>query len=276
MPAIRAVRAELDRRGISVPLSGPDWCDLGQNTPDFDLGDKALGALDAHNYKATVSADLMKLWAERAHARGIPFFQSEFGTWNGDDPFKNPTAISPRSYSNQMLNAEKLIAGLNAGVDGFNRWSFVNRGDLDGQWQLVRTWDAQRWDYYRRVEPEPVPYFSYGILTRFLAKYSRILSTEVSGDSIVASAIQSPAGDLTIYVLNNADMEKMINLNIAGRTEFPELNKYQVTQSGIEGADYKMDPLRLFGLKDSPPNLAADTVPPGSITVYSTLNKECL
>jgi hypothetical protein len=198
MPAFRALRVELDRRGISVPLSGPDWCDMEQNTPDFDLGDKALGALDAHNYKATASAGLMKRWAERAHARGIPFFQSEFGTWNGDDPFTNPVSVAPKSYANQLINAEKLLSGLSAGVDGFNRWSFVNRGDLDGQWQLVRTWDAQKWDYYRRVEPEPVPYYSYGILTRFLAKYSRILSAESSADSIIASAVQSPGGDLTI------------------------------------------------------------------------------
>ena len=58
---------------------------------------------------------------------------------------------------------------MNVGVDGFNRWSFTNRGDLDGQWQLVRTFDTNTWQYFKRVAPEPVPYFSYGILTRFLA-----------------------------------------------------------------------------------------------------------
>jgi len=35
------------------------------------------------------------------------------------------------------------VRGINAGVDGFNRWSFINRGDLDGQWQLLRTWQSE-------------------------------------------------------------------------------------------------------------------------------------
>ncbi len=146
MTALRAVRAELDRRGLrSVALSGPDWS-LYDRHPDFDFDDPSLGAHDAHDYSFTADAAMERLWAERAHSRGLPFFLSEFGSWAGGDPMSDPTSTSPASYANQLVNAEKVIDGLNAGVDGFNRWSFTNRGDLDGAWQLVRTFDPQKWD----------------------------------------------------------------------------------------------------------------------------------
>ena len=83
----------------------------------------------------------------KAHARGVPFFFSELGTWVGKDPEGWPVSAVPRSYANQLHNAEKVIHGINLGMDGFNRWSFTNRGDLDGQWQLVRTWDKAEWEF---------------------------------------------------------------------------------------------------------------------------------
>jgi hypothetical protein len=38
---------------------------------------------------------------------------------------------------------------MEAGVSAFNRWSFTNRGDLDGQWQLIRTWDMENKKYLK-------------------------------------------------------------------------------------------------------------------------------
>jgi hypothetical protein len=35
--------------------------------------------------------------------------------------------------------ASLVVRGINAGVYGFNRWSFTNRGDLDGQWRSIKT-----------------------------------------------------------------------------------------------------------------------------------------
>ena len=36
-----------------------------------------------------------------------------------------------------VKDAELIVRGINGGVAGFNKWSFLNRGDLDGQWQLL-------------------------------------------------------------------------------------------------------------------------------------------
>ena len=71
--------------------------------------------------------------------------------------------------------------------------------------KLVRTFDADRWDYYKRVPPEPVPYFTYGILTRFMAKNSTVLDTSNPNTELDVAAIQSPRGNLTVYVLNSSE-----------------------------------------------------------------------
>jgi hypothetical protein len=46
------------------------------------------------------------------------------------------------------------------------------RGRLDGQWQLVRTWDIAKKRYCNEVTPEAVAHYGYGIISRFLSKYS--------------------------------------------------------------------------------------------------------
>jgi hypothetical protein len=269
MPALHAVRAELDKRNISVGLSAPDWSDMGQNTPEFDFNDKCVAAFDAHNYAYFPNTALQKLWADRAHARGIPFFQSEFGDWAGDDPFTNRSTVTPKSYSNQLVNAEKVLGGINVGVDGFNRWSYTNRGDLDGQWQLVRTFDTNTWQYLKRVVPEPVPYYSYGILTRFMAKHSAVLQTENNNPDLVVAATQSPKGNLTVYVLNKSEAAGDVQWAFANLNSPRTLYKYQVTEDALNDPHFEMNPVGHFEVTTGGP-ATKEKLPPMSITVYST------
>jgi len=268
MPALHAVRAELDGRGIAVGLCAPDWV-LGQNTPNFDFNDKVTAAFDVHNYAYFPNTQMEKLWAETAHAQGLPFFLSEFGDWAGGEPFTNPLTPSPRSYPNQLVNAEKVIAGMNVGVDGFNRWSFTNRGDLDGQWQMVRTFDANRWEYFPRVVPEPVPYFAYGILTRFMAKHSAVLRTETSNPDLVAAAVLSPKGNLTVFVLNKTQANVDVKLVITNAPSRWTLYKYQVTESALSDPHFELNPVAQFTV-GSAGEAARDTLPVMSITAYSS------
>lgn len=269
MPAIHALRTALDKRGLSeIGLSGPDWA-MSLKSPDFDFNDKAVGAWDSHNYSNDPNATLQKLWAEKAHARGIPFFLSEFGDSAGGSVFTVRDDPSPKSYPNQLMNAEKLIDGMNVGTDGFNRWSFTNRGDLDGQWQLVRTFDRNTWDYTKRVEPEPVPYYTYGIITRFMAKHSSVLKSECSSPEVAVAALRSPKGNLTIYVLNKSEADEKVELNLAHLKAGETLYKYQVTGGVVNNPHFAMNPLAHYEIV---PGSAAttDTVPGESITVYTT------
>jgi hypothetical protein len=272
MPAIHAVRAELDRRKIPIAISGPDSVyedDL--NSPIFNWDDPSVGAFDLHYYSENnrISMEWIKPYVQKAHARGIPIFLSELGSFVGAKlDGSEPTMTVCANYPNQLYNAEKILLGLNLGMDGFNRWSFTNRGDLDGEWQLVRTWDPIRWNYLPRVTPAPVPYYTYGILTRFIAKHSRILAIDLGSPRILASALLSPAGNMTVIVLNKSAHQEQMTLEVPQNLGKPEFYKYQVTEASVRDPGYQMSPLQSFQISPTQSGIA-DKLPPESITVYS-------
>ncbi len=241
MPAIQAVRAELDRRKIPVAISGPDFIyEDNFNSPIFDWEDSAVGAFDLHYYSENddISMDWIKTPIQKARARGIPIFLSEFGSYVGGSlNGSEPAMMVCADYPNQLLNAEKVLLGLNLGMDGFNRWSFTNRGDLDGQWQLVRTWDPVRWNYFPRVTPEPIPYYAYGILTRYVAKHSNILAIELANELVLASALLSPSGNLTVIVLNKSGGSEELLLSLAENTGKQDFYKYQVEENTVKNSN---------------------------------------
>ncbi|HWF67288.1 MAG TPA: cellulase family glycosylhydrolase [Acidobacteriaceae bacterium] len=272
MPAIRAVRAELDRRKIPVAISGPDFIyEDNLKSPIFDWDDPAVGAFDLHYYSENdrISMDWIKPSLKKARARRIPIFLSEFGSFVGSNlDGSDPTMTVCADYPNQLFNAEKVLLGLNLGLDGFNRWSLTNRGDLDGNWQLVRTWDPIRWNYLPRVTPEPVPYYTYGILTRFIAKHSDILAIDLGSPQILASALLSPAGHLTVIVLNKSAQQEEITLGIPEGRGKSDFYKYQVTEAAVKDSKYQMSPLASFQIHSTQMAIS-DKLPPKSITVYS-------
>ena len=156
-----------------------DWCErnradvfLQPYNEDFDWLAKGM-MVQADRNTAT--------WTAGAHREGKAFFLSEFGTmangWGGDHP-------GPGLFPSVLKDAELVIRRLNAGVDGFNRWSFLNRGDLDGQWQFVETWDRKQKRLLGQFTPHPNTYFLLGLLTRFTAKHSDVLMSELDGGQI--------------------------------------------------------------------------------------------
>jgi len=269
-PVPRAVREELDWRGLALPLSAPDFYTLayiGQGPFDFDAW---VGAFDAHTYVESPEdyARFTRQWVEYARARGKPFFISEMGDfalgWQGSSP-------GPRLYGTQQSIARKVLTGLNLGVDGFSRWSFVNRGDLDGQFQLVRTWDMDRRAYLPRVEPEPVPYYAYGLLTRFQAKHSEILKvTGAEGTSLVAAALRSPAGQLTVYLLNQETRDLAVNLRLHGVKSDRKWFEYQADEKALAEPGFRLAPKALAVGPVAGARIARLTLPARSLTVLTT------
>jgi len=154
-------------------------------------------------------------------------------------------------------------------VDGYIRWSFANRGDLDGQWQMVRTFNPANWTFLERVTPEPIPYYSYGILTRFLAMHSSVLEIRGGDSRAVAAAVRSPKGNLTIYVLNKSDKAEPVVLRITDLTGHPSLHKYQVTEATTGKADYTMAPLEAYPIQNAQGTIS-ESLPPRSISAYTT------
>jgi hypothetical protein len=267
-PALAELRKELDARGIDLPLSGPDWTDLPpfpESEIDFDAH---VAAYDIHTYKGldVDGQQTVAQWADWARKKGKPFLITEFGNmklgWGGDDP-------GPASYPAVLSNAEVVIRALLAGADGLNRWSFTNRGDLDGQWQLVRTWDRDHKAFLDEVVPEPVPYYGFGMLTRFVAKGSRVVECRVAGSpdggpEPLATALISPGGQLTVIVLNASERAATVTLE-AGGARPERLHLYQIDEGRL-GPAFRMQPLRAF----APADPVALTLPARSVTVLSS------
>ena len=183
--------------------------------------------------------------------------------WKYDNP-------GPASYAASLSTVEKVLAGLNLGVDAFGRWSFTNRGDLDGQFQLVRTWNRKEWEYLRKVEPEPVPYYTYGLLTRLSAKRSTVLQTIVSGaDDILAATLASPGGNLTVYLLNKSDSHRSIDIRLAPLEQPRVLHHYRVTEAAILDPEFRLEPSDHTELNDAHPGLRLDLLP-SSMAALST------
>jgi len=270
-PALAAVRAALDRRGIDLPLSAPGWNRL--HDPQADLfdweNDPSIGAFDCHNYSGARALDQMEKWVGRARRRDIPFFVSEMGDfklgWKG-------RSAGPASFEAALSLAAQVLGGIELGVDGFSRWSYTNRGDLDGQWQLVRTWDPEARRYLRRVAPEPVPYFAFAVLARYWANRSTALATLRHGaEEVSAAALESPRGELTLLVANPLESEVGVELVLESVERATRLQRYQVTEQGLEaaGAAQRLDPEPWCPLVPGR-NDATDRLPPRSLTAYST------
>lgn len=249
-PAFKAVRKALDKKKISLSISGPDWTDMPEFNSKKMKFDKYLGAYDIHSYHGVDLAKqkILKEWVKWAKDHKKPFFLSEVGNmefgWRNSDP-------GPKLYNTALSNVESILRGMFVGVDAFNRWSFTNRGDLDGQWQLIRTWDMDKKEYLKTVEPEPIPYYGFGIISRFYAKYSEIVQTTTEGDpDILSQAVRSPEKKLTIYILNLSAKLKNTAIKIEGDNN-ADFYLYKVTESEIRGGDYKMNPLETINFSGS-------------------------
>lgn len=235
---------EFKDRGIDIPISGPDWTDM----PPFEeekLGmADSFGAIDIHSYHGVTDEGEanLKNWAAWAHAQGKPFFLTEYGNmnlgWGTDDP-------NQKSFEAALSNACDVIRGLRVGVDAFNRWSFTNRGDLDGQWQLIKTFDLKTRKYLDEVIPEPEAYYGFGVISRFLSKYSKVLSLENGDDEIFAVALESPEGAVSIVMVNAGKSEKKVELEIANMKE-ALLHHYLVTKELVNQADFELKPIESF------------------------------
>jgi hypothetical protein len=268
--AFRTLRQALDDAAISIPIAGPDWTSLPPCPKEGLEFDSLLGAFDIHSYFgihphpdriATVGD-----WVAYAHEKQKPFFITEIGNmnlgWGSDHP-------GPKSFQASLSNAADIVTCMNLGVDAFNRWSFTNRGDLDGQWQLIRTWDTHHKQYLESIQPEPEAYYGYGILTRFLAKYASVLKFAASepSDGSLFTACRNTDGSLVLIAINPNKTPLLLACNMAEGHSFPSSTWiYQVTQTAVTAPDFRLDPQRI--VPDGDGNLKIK-LPPESISVIT-------
>lgn len=271
--AWKRLKEEFDNRKIAIPISGPDWTSM----PPFDeskLGFAPyLGSFDIHSYDGVTESGEANLnkWADWAHQQNKPFFLTEFGNMNLGWGTNNP---GPKSFDAALSNANDVLRAIRARVDGFNRWSFTNRGDLDGQWQLIQTFDREKKEYIQDVKPENEAYYGFGIISRFLSKYSTSVfcSDNLPDSVLMAVALKSPTGHLSIFILNKGEKELKTRVKIHGQD--PEkLNVYTVSKELVNQPDFKLNAADTFNSNDrieiilSPKSVT-------TVTSYSLKNDE--
>ena len=271
--AWKRLKEEFDARSITIPISGPDWTSMPPFQKEKLVFASYLGSFDIHSYDGVTAEGEanLKRWADWAHAQDKPFFMTEYGNmklgYGGDHP-------GQKSFDAALSNATDVIHGLRAGVDGFNRWSFINRGDLDGQWQLIQTFDRQTKQYLSKVRPEKEAYYGFGILSRFLSKYSSTVSVSVSQpDSVLMSAaLISPLGELSVFLVNLKQESLKVNLQI----ELPSdknMHVYQVSKEIVSKPEFELNTIQSFS--SSKPT---EVILPGrsitTVTSYSLKNSD--
>ena len=263
--AWKRLKEEFDARGINVPISGPDWTSMPPLEEEKLVFAPYLGSFDIHSYDGVTAEgeSNLKKWADWAHAQNKPFFMSEFGNmklgWGTDN-------VGPKTFEAALSNANDVIRALRAGTDGVNRWSFTNRGDLDGQWQLIQTFDREKKEYLNKITPEKEAYYGFGIISRFLSKYSSTVSciTNQPDSALMSLALLSPAGELSIFVINKSEKEQEISLNI---THFEKtLNIYQVSKEILKKPEFELNP----SLDFDPENAGEIVLPGKSITTLTS------
>jgi hypothetical protein len=284
---LAAVRKALDREGIAIPLSGPDWTDLPELKPEEIDFDAFIGAYDLHSYFARFdwggdkgypmaqAEERLRAWKDWAAARGKPLFLSEVGSmvfgWGGGNP-------GPSTFAAAIKDAELVVRALNLGVEGFNRWSFINRGDLDGQWQLIDTWDPNGKKLLKTYRPKPNGYFVYGLISRLTAKHSSVIATEVTGGRIggnrrvFSTALRSPRGRLTWIIVNDAPQAWPARLQAAG-VSGTRLHQYQVAESQKDEPGLRIEPTEKLRLRGGVADWRVE-LPPMSLTIYSAYDLE--
>ncbi len=144
-----------------------------------------------------------------------------------------------------------VIRGLNIGVDAFNRWSFNNRGNLDGQWQLIDTWDADNIKMRDQFTPHENVYYLFGMLFRYMPKHARILKCEVSvGQAgnyqrVFAAAVKSNKNNFSIYLVNDDKNPYTVNLNLKNFNT-SQLHQISVIESEhTDQTDLKITPTQV-------------------------------
>lgn len=193
--ACAILRKRLKVEHPAVRLMGPDETDLPiygklSDEPWFPHVDD----VDLHSYNSVFDHEpLPKAWnyhigdridgvvrryCDEAHAVGKGFYLTEVGSMVYGYGADNP---APGSHLSSLKDVEMLIRSLAAGIDGFSHWSFTNRGDIDGHWQLIDTWSIEHKNWLIEARPHRPAFDLLGRAMRHVPKGAHIFPVNIQG-----------------------------------------------------------------------------------------------
>jgi len=228
--AAAVVRKAMDTAGFEkIGIMGPDEADL------FDYKDLRdmpwfphVQDIDFHCYRALLDRDagtkpgitideaatIMSRYAEQARSAGKGFYLTEYGTMANGVGFDNPGPFHPESL---LRDCSLLLRTIQSGADGASRWSFTNRGDVDGQWQMVETWDRQLKEWKPETEKFTPVALTLGQFMRHMPQ--RALVHEITGEAVkgldllALSDPEDPRG-MNLFLVNNSESAVDVCLNL--------------------------------------------------------------
>jgi len=290
IPALTLLRNKIQKEKIQIAMTGPEemfyfW--ESQNTQKNFI--PLVDAFTYHEYMTIndwwenreskdwnptlkIFTEPVKAAVKIAHDNNKPFFFSEHGTMQfglkKDDR-------GPSMHAAMLKDVEFAVRFSNLGVDGFSRWSLLNRNNLDGQWGFIETYDRKNFKMLEpeKYQPKENTYYGYGMLNRYIYRKSFVVKTDISNysptDSIpalhVASFISPNKTEATIVVVNDKQETLNANFGIKGKNDYKKWYTYRFDYSQRNRNDLKMNPLKeICGKK------IKDKIPGMSITVYST------
>jgi len=255
---------------INIPISGPDWVSLPLCEPEKMDFERYLGAFDIHSYfgiyTKTGGEQIISDWVKYAASKNKPFFISEIGNMDLGFGADHP---GPKTFKAALSNASDVALGMNLGVDGFNRWSFTNRGDMDAQWQLVKTYDIPTKSYLKTILPENEAYFGFAMLTRFMGKYASVLATKTDQkiEGVVITSYKNRDGNWSVLMVNNRKEAVTIDISMLNVSKKQAFGFYQVTESLVKSPDFKLNPKMIYKNLGVPKSMM---LLPESISVLTT------
>jgi hypothetical protein len=269
LAGLQAMKSEMDALNLPCKLVATD-------APfKYEIKDEAkylpyIGALAFHDYGSVFdwwgknpimqqTETALQKWKDFARTNGnLPVFMAEFGSFLFGIV---KDTDGPARWISLIHDAELVIRLANAGIDGMNRWSFINRGDLDGHWQLIDTWDAKNHRLRDSITPHQNSYFVYGLISRFTSKYSDVLITTVLGGAdtttfvaadgkrqalqrVFAATFRSPKSKtISMFIVNDSETVREAEIDLS---TLPEGNYfvYELNQSAKDRTDVVVEPIR--------------------------------
>lgn len=241
--AYKLMHEKIKKKNINIKLSGPDVSIYlsSKINPEMSIFNY-FDAYDVHSYvtrfdwwkdstmtfedgnkgeinKISETELQYSIWSKHAKENNKPFFISEMGSFMygfGEDN------IGISTYDALLKDVESVIRYSNIGLDGFMRWSFLNRGNLDGQWESVRTWDMKNNRTYPvdSIVPQSIPYYMWGLLSRYTPKYAQILESKIENSdpngiqTVFVCTYKDPENDkISIFIVNDGDNAKEVSIN---------------------------------------------------------------
>lgn len=252
---LNAVTAAFKKRKLQVPIAGPDYIFANKF-----MQDDRLGVYENHIYSITKDTPPLYLdWIAGARSEGKPFFIGEYGV---HIPFVNTT------YEKNLELAGWTLREANAGCDGFLRWNYMNRGALDGSWQMIDSYDPENDCLLENVTPHPNTYYIQGMLSRYLPKRATVVYSYSNMKYLDVAAFLGQDDNVTIIVVNNAQKDFDTNFDLAGMQPELKLYKYGLTPEIADQTDVEINPLALVEIAGD--GKFTDRIQSGGIYVYST------